>query len=97
MAPHGSDVNGLNWDDGHIPCHKLSTVVKEAVSGFAHVYIVDVTKCRFISELLELPIFELENFKCPPPNSLKPQLSCTMPCHRFPDISCESKNAHTIG
>ena len=97
MAPNCSDVNGLNWTDGHIAYHKLSTVVKEAVAGFAHVYSFGITKCRLLSELLERPILDLEDFKCPPPKSFKPKFSCSVPCHRFPDISCaKRKNAQAL-
>jgi len=31
MTPHGSDENGLNWDDGHIPYRQLETVLSESV------------------------------------------------------------------
>jgi len=30
MASHGSDENGLNWEDGHIAYHELYTVASEA-------------------------------------------------------------------
>ena len=91
MAPHGSDVNGLNWDDGHIQYHKLSTVVMEAVVGFAHVYSFGITIFRLLFELLERPILDLEDFKCPPPKSFKPKFSCNKPCHRFLEINCATK------
>ena len=38
MRPHGNSENGLNWDDGHIPYNELSSVMNEAVAGFAHLY-----------------------------------------------------------
>jgi len=52
MATHGSDENGLNWDDGHINYHELFTVVSEAVAGFAHFYSYGITKCKLLAELL---------------------------------------------
>ena len=33
MASHGDVVNGLNWDDGHIPYDQLFLVLNEAVAG----------------------------------------------------------------
>ena len=96
MAPHGCDENGLIWDDGHIPYHKLSPVVKEAVAGFAHVYSFGTTKCRLVSDLLERPILDLEDFKCSPTKTFKPKFSFSLPCHRFPDISCAIKNAQAL-
>ena len=36
MRPHGYTENGINWDDGYIPYHQLSTVVSEAVVDFTH-------------------------------------------------------------
>jgi hypothetical protein len=36
MSPHSDSENGLNWDDGHIPCNKSSSVLNAAAAGFAH-------------------------------------------------------------
>jgi len=47
MTSHGSDENGLNWEDGHIAYHDLYTVVSEAVAGFAHLYCYGITKSNF--------------------------------------------------
>ena len=38
MRTHGDSENGLNWDGGHIPYNQLSSVLNEAVAGFAHLY-----------------------------------------------------------
>lgn len=35
---HGNTENGLNYDDGFIPCHQLPTVVSEVLVGFAYLY-----------------------------------------------------------
>jgi len=35
---HGSEENGLNWEDRHIAYYDLYMVVSEAVTGFAHLY-----------------------------------------------------------
>ena len=96
MAAHGSDENGLNWDDGHIPYHKLFTVLSEAVANFAHLYSIGTTKCKVLSDLLGLLIHDLQDFICPNPSSFKPKFSCSLPCHRFPDVSCATKNAHSL-
>jgi hypothetical protein len=34
MEPHGSEANGVSWDDGHIQYYTLHTVVDEAVAGY---------------------------------------------------------------
>ena len=91
-----SDENGLNWDDGYIPYHKLFTVVKEAVAGFAHLYSFGITKCKWLSELLGQPILDLQHFNCSQPSEFKPKFSCSMPCHKFPNVSCATKNAHSL-
>jgi hypothetical protein len=39
MRPHGDSNYGLNWDDGHMPYNQLSAVLKEAVAGFANLYV----------------------------------------------------------
>ena len=65
MTPHGSDENGLNWDDGHIPYRQLETVLSESIAGFAHIYSYGVSKCKFLKELLGRPVMNLEDFGCP--------------------------------
>ena len=36
MEPHGSEENGLNWNDGYIPYDQLFTVLNEAVAIYDH-------------------------------------------------------------
>ena len=96
MAPHGSVERGLNWDDGNIPYHKLSAVLKEAVAGFAHVCSFGPAKCSFLTALLQHTVLDLEDFKCPPAKKLTPTYSCALPCHRRPGFSCATKSAHSL-
>jgi hypothetical protein len=56
MRPHDNSVNGLNWDDGHIPYTELSSVLNEAVAGFAHLYAYGDSKFTLISQLLGRPV-----------------------------------------
>ena len=46
MTSHGSDENGLNWEDGHLAYHDLYTVLSEAVAGFAHLYCYGITNAN---------------------------------------------------
>jgi len=48
MTSHGSDENGLSWEDGHIAYHNMYTVVNEA--GFAYLHCYGITKCKFLTE-----------------------------------------------
>ena len=96
MAAHSSDENELNWDDVFIPYHKLFTVLSEAVANFAHLYSIGTTKCKVLSDLLGKPFHDLQDFNCPNPSSFKPKFSCSLPCHRFSDVSCAIKNAHSL-
>jgi hypothetical protein len=43
MRCQGDTETGLNWVDGHIPYNELSTVLSEAVAGFAHLYVYGVS------------------------------------------------------
>ena len=36
MEPHGSEANGLNWNDGNIPYDQVFTVLNESVAIYAH-------------------------------------------------------------
>ena len=86
----------LNWEDGHIAYHELCTVASEAVAGFAHVYAYGFSKCKFLSELLGRPIFNMEDFNCPLPTSFNHKNWCSMSCHKFPNINCATKTAHSL-
>jgi hypothetical protein len=67
MRPHGDSENGLNSDDGHIPYNQFSSVLNEAVAGFAHLYAYGDSKCTLVSQLLGRPMHNLEDFNCPSP------------------------------
>jgi len=82
MTAHGCDKNGLCWGDGQLDCDKLRGTINEAVSGYAHLYAYGIAKTRFLTELLAQPVRNLEDFKCPQPQGLKAQFSCSMPCHK---------------
>ena len=45
MHEHGSEENGLNWDDGHIPYDQIHTVLNEIAVPFDHLYAYGAKKC----------------------------------------------------
>ena len=92
MKSHGSDENGLNWEDGLIAYHDLYT----AVAGFAHLYCYAITNFKFLTELLGRPILNLQDFKCPQPTSFNHTRWCSVPCHKFPNVDCATKTAHSL-
>lgn len=93
---NSSTDSSLHWDDGHIPFSKLSTVLNEAVAGYAHLYAYGSAKRKFLSELIHRPSLSLEDFNCPRPGDLKPEFSCAFPCHKFPSVHCASRTAHCV-
>jgi hypothetical protein len=95
MSPHGDSENGLNLDGGHIPYNQLSSVLNEAVAGFAHLYAYGDSKCTLILQLLGRPVHNLEDFNCPSPLYFRPKFSCTKPYHRKPSIRCDTRHAHS--
>jgi len=86
--PHGSDGNGFNWDDGHIPYRQLETALSESVAEYAHLSSYGVSKCKFLKELLGRPVMNLEDFGCPDCKKLKSRYICILSCHSYNDISC---------
>ena len=96
MTSDGSDENGLNWEDGHISYHNLYLVVSEAVPGFAHLYCYGVTKCKFLTELMGRPNLNLQDFNCLQSTSVNHSRWCSPPCHKFPNVDCASKIAHSL-
>jgi len=59
MNPHGSEENGLNWDDGIVPYNLLETDINETVASYAHLYSYGATNCQFLSDLLGHPVLNL--------------------------------------
>ena len=55
MEPHGSEKNGLNWDDGYIPYDQLLPVLSEAVANYDHLYAMGNYKCQLLNGILENP------------------------------------------
>jgi len=96
MTSYGSDENGLNWEDGHIAYHDLYVVVSEAVAVFAHLYWYGVTKCKLLTKLPGRPILNLQDFKCPQATSFNHTRWCSLPCHKFPNVDCANKTAHSL-
>jgi len=47
MSPHGSEENGLNWDDGIVPYNLLETALDETVARYAHLYSYGAKKANF--------------------------------------------------
>jgi len=96
MSPHGSEENGLNWDDGIVPYNLLETALGETVARYAHLYSYGAQKCQFLSGLIDRPVLNLEDFGCPNRHKLGSGYSCVLPCHGFSDISCATRNAHSF-
>ena len=96
MTFHGCDENGLNWEERHITYHELYTVVSEAVARFAHFYCYGVTKRKFLTELLGRPFLNLQDFNCPQSASFKHLRWCSLPCHKYPNVNCANKTAHSV-
>jgi len=96
MTSHGSEENGFNWEDGHMAYHDLYTVVSEAVAGFAHLYCYDFTKSKFLTVFLCRPILNLQDFNCTQPTSFNHTLWCNLTCHKFPNVDCATKTAHSL-
>ena len=96
MNPHGSEENGLNLDDGIVPYNLLETALDQTVARYAHLYSYGATKCQFLSDLLGRPVLNLEDFGRPIHHKLGSGYSCVLPCHRFSDISCATRNAHSF-
>ena len=97
MTSHGSDENGLSWDDGNLEYTKLYDTINEAVAGYAHLYAYGTDKAKYLTKLLGQPVRNLEDFGCPAPHGLKSQYSCSMPCHKnYLNYRCATRNAHTL-
>ena len=97
MTTRGCEENGLSWADGQLQYDKLRQTIREAVSGYAHLYAYGIAKTRFLTELLTQPVRNLEDFECLQPHGIKAQFSYSMPCHKnYLNRGCATRNAHTL-
>jgi hypothetical protein len=96
MRLHGDTKNCLNWDDGHIPYNQLSTVLSEAVAGFAHLYGYGDSKYKLFSQLLGRPVHNLEDFYFPSPRHLRHKFNWFKPCNRNPAFRCATRHSYSL-
>ena len=94
MHAHGSEENGLNWDDGHIPYDQLHTILREVAAPFDHLYAYGTKKCGILNKHTERPVHNLVDLQCPDPSKLTSNVRCYLSCHKFPHLRCATKNAH---
>ena len=69
IEPHGSEENGLNWNDGHIAYDQLFTVMNEAVAIYDYLYAMGNDKCQLLNSILGKPIHNYETLQCPDPRN----------------------------
>ena len=55
VSPHGSEENGLNWDDGIVPYFLLETAVSETVARYTHLYYYGLQSTNFSLNYLSAP------------------------------------------
>jgi hypothetical protein len=94
MEPHASTSSGINTNDGSI---LYSSLIRTLSESTLQIYTVKtLTKCRLLTDLLDRPIINLDDFGCPPSESFVPGAGCSLPCHRFPGKSCAVRNARSL-
>ena len=93
MHAHGSEENGLNWDDGHISYDLFHTVLNEITEPFDHLCGFGAQKCEIINLHTKRSVHNLEDLKCPVPSKLISDVRCYLSCHKFPHLRCATKNA----
>jgi len=91
-----SSESGISWNDGHISYSQLHTVKKAAVAGYIHLYAYGTAICEYLSNLIDRTFLNLEEFNCRQPGDLKLEFSCSFPCHKFPNVHCATRTAHSL-
>ena len=94
MHAHGSEENGLNWDDGHIPYDQLYSILNEVAAPFDHLFAYGTVKCGILNKHTKRPVHNLEDLKCPDPSKLTSDVRCYLTCHKFAHLRCATKNAY---
>jgi len=94
MHAHGSEENGLNWYDGHIPYDQLHTVLNEVAAPFDHLYAYGAKKCEILNRHTKRPVHDLVDLQCADPSKLTSNVRFYLSCHKFPHLRCATKNAY---
>jgi hypothetical protein len=87
MNPRSSESFGLSWEDGQISYSRLTQILLEATSIFAHLYAKGNDRCDFHTAMIGRPVQNLDSFGCPDRKSFRMTTGCSLPCHKFPDKS----------
>jgi hypothetical protein len=95
MEAHSSENSGISWNDGII-AYSLFQALTEATTNFAHLYAKGTAKCKFLSNLLGRTVQNLDTFGCPSRKSFRMTTGCSLPCHKFPDKCCATRNALSL-
>jgi hypothetical protein len=93
MDTRSSESSGLSWDDGYISFSSLTQILMEATSNFANLYAKGTDKCNLLTGMLGRAVQNLDSFGCPDRTSFRMTTGCSLPCHKFPDKSCATRNA----
>ena len=96
MVPHGSEENGLNWNDGFIVYDQVFTVLNEAVAIFDHLYAIGNDNCQLLNGILGRPIHNYEALQCPDPQELKSDVHCYLTCHLYTHMRCATRHAWAL-
>ena len=96
VGPHGSEENGLNWNDGFIPYDQLFTLLNEAVAIYDHLYAMGNDKCQLLNGILGRPVHNFETLQCPDPQELKSDVHFYFTCHSYTHIRCATRNAWAL-
>jgi len=70
--------------------------VSEATANFAILYSKGNAKCRLLTDFLDRPTNNLDDFGCSSRERFVPGAGCSLPCHKFPVKSCAARNARYL-
>ena len=96
VDPHRYDQSGISWHDGIIAYLSLFQTLTEATANFAHIYAKGTAKCKFVANLLDSTVQNLDTFGCSSRKSFRMTTGCSLSCHKFPDKSCAARNAFSL-
>jgi hypothetical protein len=86
----------ITWDEGSISCSTKIQTLNEAMAKFANLYTKVNAKCWLLTEFLDRPITNLDDFGCPSRESFAPGAGCSLLCHKFPDNCCAACNERSF-
>lgn len=59
------NLHGINWEDGDMDYSEFDNVLKDETKNYTYLYVKGVEKSKFLGDIMEKTVYNLQDFGCP--------------------------------